>query len=285
MTQVWRGKKLPPLPFNEGCGSVSFADREHGFVAPSAGERQTWGSAGRGLDAALAAKPDLWMTADAGQSWNKSLLPTGDWSLDTFAAFMETPSVGWLFGRKNNSSNVLFTGDGGQHWRPSDIPHPAYPVLYLKKGARWSSHFDLLETEPTNPPNRSPSPAEAATALDDHRTLVVQMHLLRMFVDAQRKETSPLLSTETGDEEQLLGVLNGGEQWWGWSAKRVYRSDDAGGTWYFVVDAPHPIATAFMAGREQLLARMSSGQVQRPARRGPRLSRDSSERSLDDPAE
>ena len=273
---------LPQLPFRRGCGSLTFADTNVGWVAPSAGDRAQWAAdRRRGYEATKAALPELWRTSDGGRHWSKA--PALKAKPDSMAVFLESPKLGWLFGLTGPSTSVFVTADGGDHWSQSDIPNFFEQTLYFSRSTHWSSQFDtadvvakrtmvpwgpdwqpIPDTPRMEAPNRSIVLAEGATAVDENHMLVVQRKLLRSFVGNERVETLPLVTKGRGGPEELIGVADGTDlERWAWSRAHIYRAADAMSRWYAVLDAPEPIDQVIHPRFDRVLVRTASGHIRR----------------------
>jgi photosystem II stability/assembly factor-like uncharacterized protein len=166
------GKSWQPRPSNtaHALSAISFADKEHGFIAGSVGmllatndggtswRSQTSGTTDQLLGVyaltpaevfAVGAFGTLLSTSNGGQSWRKHELTwdvligrivkeTGYVEPNLNAVYFSSPSVGWIVGE---FGLVLKTDDGGKSWNSQryggDLPQ-LYAVKFLDDHHGWA---------------------------------------------------------------------------------------------------------------------------------------------------
>jgi photosystem II stability/assembly factor-like uncharacterized protein len=233
-------------PLRSGCQSLSFIDRDHGWITGELDEGK------------------LWETSDGGASWSELALPVA--GLGNLAALRATGTLGWLYGDELSGAAVFSTRDGGRRWTRLPPPRPptrAFPSRLRSDGgertfttpAPVTTLDELARTTPAEP-------GQELTALDEHDSVRLELGRITFYRDGARLGETGVVSEASGQRQKLRGLLSNkkGDIIGGWSADLVYASDDNRASWYVVADAPErPLERIVMINDSRALARAGSG--------------------------
>ena len=232
-------------PMSSGCQSLSFVDRDHGWITGSLSDAK------------------LWETSDGGTTWSE--LPLPESGLQNPRVIRLTRTAGWLFGY-GKSEEAFVTRDGGQHWaqlsQPNDTKH-AYRSRVRIDGVDHTFTTPLPVTTMDELLKTAPADAHLAlTALDEHNSVRLEKGEITFYRDGARVSSNVVLSEPSGASERVRGLLTNmkGKTIGAWSEGRIYGTEDEGSHWYVVADAPEqPLDGVIMLNDSRALARARSG--------------------------